>query len=657
MAGHVSQMRALLAQVFGPGRPSDKDLEEQQNLLPAGAPGSGDACVSLVVGTLLAAASLVSVGVVVFSAFLDTWLWPVLGVLLLLGHGFLIKATAATAATEGKPNAWDFSHAALVCEALAYAALAPTYFFRSLVVPWWWWNAVALLLLLPATVLLVCLIYNNIRSGSRGQKAAVPGYVMIAATCLLVALLLIFAGNVGIQTLSMPLFLSRDVLERVGVVRTFNEFKGGEGDSSISYQTCDLATSKCSLGDFARDEWTAVRPGGSTSCMVGDFEFLVYRGDPKKVLLHMHGGGACWNWVTFLLDACTRTAPMTPSGIFNASEPGNPFYGWTVIDVPYCSGDIFGGATENFWILAHQTASAWKKQSGYANMDAVMKWTHEQFGGHAGDDGHGGHDAGHGGHGLDRLSSLVVSGESAGSLGLQIWGSDILTRLEGKYDPKGTYFIGDSFLGVMVDDQDLLQRQVIDYWRLCDSGVVPPDLSPKCHPDELFLADFVEDTLQKFPDVRYLMLSSKFDMVQKAFADMLVILDDLWLIATQGWDKVPKFTNASFYEEVSEHLKPYSAYPQFSAYLVDSNQHTYTCFDIGCIDMATPAGPLNNCSSPDVGERLLPWLTPDETTQPLYQCYDLTRDSPMWTGPYCNRSLPWVAGKCHSRPGVQCKDY
>ena len=51
------------------------------------------------------------------------------------------------------------------------------------------------------------------------------------------------------------------------------------------------------------------------------------------------------------------------------------FYGWTVIDVPYCSGDIFGGATQNFWILAHQTASAWKQQSGYANMDAVMKWT------------------------------------------------------------------------------------------------------------------------------------------------------------------------------------------------------------------------------------------------------------------------------------------
>ena len=34
----------------------------------------------------------------------------------------------------------------------------------------------------------------------------------------------------------------------------------------------------------------------------------------------------------------------------------------TMIDVPYCSGDIFGGATQNFWIRAHQTASAWKTQ-------------------------------------------------------------------------------------------------------------------------------------------------------------------------------------------------------------------------------------------------------------------------------------------------------
>ncbi|CAE7759210.1 unnamed protein product, partial [Symbiodinium pilosum] len=609
------------------------DLEEQQGLLPAeGAQASRGPCWALVVGTLLAAAALVSVFVVVFSAFVDTWLWPVLGVLLLLGHGLLLKATAGE-----KSDPSSTSHAALVCEALAYVALACTYFIRSFVVPWWWWEANALLFLLPATVLLTRLVFVYLSSGSRAEKASTVGYAMIALTCLLVALLLIFAGNFGFQSFSLSMVLPGQVHERIRPVRDFVEFKT---TATESYETCDLATSRCRLKDLEEGQWTAIRPGGTTTCLVGDFEFLVYKGDPKKVLLHLHGGGACWNWVTFLLGACSRTAPMTPTGIFNASVPANPFYGYTVIDVPYCSGDIFGGATQNFWILAHQTASAWKSQSGYANLDAVMKWTQDQFHGPL--------------PGLHKLTSFVVSGESAGSLGVQVWGSDILTRLEGQYEPKGTYLIGDSFMGVMVDDQDLLQRQVIDYWRMCDSGVVPPDLQPDCHPDKLFLADFVEDTMQDFPDVRYLMVDSKFDIVQQAFADMLVLLDDLWLLVTQGWNKVPKFTNATFYQEVTEQLKSYAAFPQFSAYLVDSNQHCYTIFNLSCIELTTPAGPFDNCSSPDVGERLLPWLTPDRTTQPLYQCYNLLIDSPPWTGPYCNSSLPWVAGKCEQRYVGQC---
>ena len=72
---------------------------------------------------------------------------------------------------------------------------------------------------------------------------------------------------------------------------------------------------------------------------------------------------------------------MKPTGIFNVTNPDNPFYNWTLVDVPYCSGDVFGGATENFWIMAHQTASAWKSQAGYANVNSVLDWVKVQFAG------------------------------------------------------------------------------------------------------------------------------------------------------------------------------------------------------------------------------------------------------------------------------------
>ena len=320
---------------------------------------------------------------------------------------------------------------------------------------------------------------------------------------------------------------------------------------------------------------------------------------------------------------------MDYDGILDPSNRLNPFYGYTMINVPYCSGDIFGGAKENFWILANQTGSAWKKQSGYANLDAVMTWTEAQFQN----------------DGLHQLSSFVVSGESAGSLALQVWGSSILSRLKGRYDAKGTYLILDSFVGAMVDNRDLLQRHVMEFWNFCDSGVVPANLQSKCHPNTLFLRDFVNDTLSAFPDVRYLMVDSKFDEVQISYAEMLSALNSLWILVTQGLDNVPLFNDTAFYNEISEMLARFVSFPQFAVYLVNSSQHSYTGNSLRDILRVTPAGAHDDCSDPDVGERLLHWLAPGPE-RPPFQCYDLSRASPQWTGTYCSYSLPWVAGKC-----------
>lgn len=610
-----------MARQAAAGQTVVQDLEEQEALLPAETLRASNSCQLLLIGTLLVAAGLVSIFLVVFSAFVDTWLWPVLGLLLLMGHGLLLKATA------DKEGPSRVSSVAFACETLAYLALVATYFFRSFMVPRWWWVANAFLLCLPAGALaaLACLYLCG--SSSKAEKASTPGYFLLALADLLVALLLILAGSAAVQEWIRSLILP--VLQGM-IAQLATSTRSFDGPYP-SFPTCDLTTSSCSLGDFEQNQWTVVRAGGSTSCLVGEFRFLVYRGDPGKVLLHLHGGGACWNWVTFVVEACTRdwTSTMEYDGIFDPSNRLNPFYGYTMINVPYCSGDIFGGAKENFWILANQTGSAWKKQSGYANLDAVMTWTEAQFQN----------------DGLHQLKSFVLSGESAGSLGLQVWGSTILNRLKGRYDSKDTYLILDSFVGAMVDNRDLLQRQVMDFWNFCDSGVVPANLQSKCHPDTLFLRDFVNDTLSAFPDVRYLPVDSKFDEVQIAFADMLMALDSLWILVTQGLDNVPLFNDTAFYNEITEMLTRFVSFPQFAVYLVNSSQHTYTGYPLRDILRVTPAGAQNDCSDPDVGERLLPWLAPSPE-RPPFQCYDLSRDSTMWTGTYCSYSLPWVVGKC-----------
>ena len=244
------------------------------------------------------------------------------------------------------------------------------------------------------------------------------------------------------------------------------------------------------------------------------------------------------------------------------------------------------------------------------------------------------------------LSKFVVAGESAGSLGVQLWATNLLRRLESHYEPENTILIGDSFVGAIPGDTDLFQRQVMEFWGVCQSGVVPEELKPECTPDRLVMTDFPETTMQLFPSVRYMMISSKFDQVQMAFGDLVIHYDYLWTVLWKGRDSIPHFTTKTFYEQLSGYLLVYSAYKQFSAYLVGAKQHTYTIWPLYFIRSTTPAGPFDDCSSPYVGERLLEWLSPHSEEKASYQCYNTEEDAPNWTAHYCDHMLPWQVGRC-----------
>ncbi|MFO0591303.1 MAG: pectin acetylesterase-family hydrolase [Polyangiaceae bacterium] len=90
-------------------------------------------------------------------------------------------------------------------------------------------------------------------------------------------------------------------------------------------------------------KWKYIEVPG-TVCMNGDtagFGISINPASPN-VMIYLEGGGACFN------DACDFSAfsiPFVPpiDGIFNRDNPGNPVKDWSMIYVPYCSGDIHGG--------------------------------------------------------------------------------------------------------------------------------------------------------------------------------------------------------------------------------------------------------------------------------------------------------------------------
>ncbi|MFO0612137.1 MAG: pectin acetylesterase-family hydrolase [Polyangiaceae bacterium] len=91
------------------------------------------------------------------------------------------------------------------------------------------------------------------------------------------------------------------------------------------------------------NEWTWIETPG-TQCMNGDtagFGISIVPGS-RNLMIYLEGGGACFN------DACDFSAlnvPYVPppDGIFNRNNDGNPVHDWSMIYVPYCTGDIHGG--------------------------------------------------------------------------------------------------------------------------------------------------------------------------------------------------------------------------------------------------------------------------------------------------------------------------
>lgn len=100
-----------------------------------------------------------------------------------------------------------------------------------------------------------------------------------------------------------------------------------------------------------------VVPGGDCQCADGsEYSFYVRDADPERVLLYFQGGGACFTAETCAFATgsykSTTTADDAPvgraaTGIFDLDAPDNPFAGYSIVFVPYCTGDVFLGDRAN----------------------------------------------------------------------------------------------------------------------------------------------------------------------------------------------------------------------------------------------------------------------------------------------------------------------
>jgi hypothetical protein len=91
---------------------------------------------------------------------------------------------------------------------------------------------------------------------------------------------------------------------------------------------------------------SGVRADGPV-CVAGTpYSVFTRQGDPKKLLIFMQGGGACWQGFyncNILGEAQSPPEEGPFPGVFDPTAPQNPFADYSVVYMPYCDGSTFGG--------------------------------------------------------------------------------------------------------------------------------------------------------------------------------------------------------------------------------------------------------------------------------------------------------------------------
>ncbi len=240
-------------------------------------------------------------------------------------------------------------------------------------------------------------------------------------------------------------------------------------------------------------EWQAIETGGETICSRGTpYSFFVRGGHADKLIIDFRGGGACWNSLTCsvagalfaeevgeLDDLLDRIGKDGIGGIYHDDHEDYPFANWTLVHVPYCTGDIhWGDATVDYgaFELHHK---------GFVNTQAVLSWVYENY---------------------PDPEHVLVTGCSAGAYGAIFHSAYIAAH----YQDASIRVLGDSGAGIITST---FFEESFPNWNATDH--LPPNV-PRLQkpPAELTSADLYAGVAQAFPDHRFAHYSSNYDADQ-----------------------------------------------------------------------------------------------------------------------------------------------
>jgi hypothetical protein len=253
--------------------------------------------------------------------------------------------------------------------------------------------------------------------------------------------------------------------------------------------------------------------------------------------------------------------PDGPNGVFDRTRTDNPFNNYTIVEVLYCSGDVFLGNVTQKWKTPYGDEA---KQVGQLNTMATVQWLRTQLG-------------------YDTkstpspLASLVISGDSAGSMGAQIWSGALLQLFPADY----AAVVPDSFVGYFPKGT---QESILkDTWPPCAGPMadfVSEAVCQQAAAGQMNLQLWMASVVKAWPTVPFAWVQAKEDVIQIEFYSAIA--------ATFFQD--PILLPEQLYAGANEILLGYDTYPNTLHYIIDDGFHTYT--ELPRFYTADTTGPL-----------------------------------------------------------------
>ena len=190
----------------------------------------------------------------------------------------------------------------------------------------------------------------------------------------------------------------------------------GDEELQVAEETCEhiAATFRTDSGTASNASdvaagWERIVPGGDCQCSDGsEFSFWVRQANPDKVLVYLQDGGVCFSAATCapdsdLYNTTIGEGPIGAGGIFDLANERNPFADYSVVYVPYCTGDAHLGN-----ITTEYAPGLTVHHKGYVNGTAALDFVAATAPG---------------------ASEVVVVGESAGSIAAPLYAGLVSDRL------------------------------------------------------------------------------------------------------------------------------------------------------------------------------------------------------------------------------------